>query len=333
MPYRFKPKESLEENIRRIAVEQVDRVLALPGDDVERQVHETRKCLKRARALLRLVRDGLPRTQARELNATLREAGQMLSRQRDRDVRQGTLAALREGARPALTAALGRAQAHNRAATPPTDPAATAKSEAHATEALAVVHARLREVRETLAGLSLRGDTETIRRGLERTHRAARQALCDIAQDPHDEAFHELRKVVQAHWRQTVLLSGAWPQMMQTRATIAQDLSQALGQEHDFTMLAQWCLGQVGNGLAARDAGAIATACRQRQEELRMRCLAEAERLFNGKPRRFARDTVALWELAITRRKEAKRAARSEAKTVAPVNVRDETVARRVGAD
>lgn len=317
MPYRFKPKESLEENVRRIACEQVDRALALPTPDIARQVHETRKCLKRARALLRLVRDGLPRALARELNANLRETGRILSGRRDQDVRNTTLAALGEGARPALAAALRKAEAKNRAAPAQIAQADETRVEGDATDLLAAARVRLDAVRSALAELSVRGDAETIRAGLERTHKAARLALDDIAHRPHDEAYHELRKVVQAHWRQSVLLSAAWPQMMQMRARIAQDLSQQLGLEHDLSMLAGWAEGLAGAGISARDAALIVKACRERQQQLRVQAVLEAQRLFSAKPRRFAREIIDLWELAVVQRREARRAARTDAAEVA----------------
>ena len=82
MPFRFKLTEPFEEGCRRIAREQIERAqcqLKAPGDPVA-AVHETRKSLKRLRALLRLVRPALGEQTYREENAQLRSIGGSLSR-------------------------------------------------------------------------------------------------------------------------------------------------------------------------------------------------------------------------------------------------------------
>ena len=72
MGYRFKLKEGLREGVRRIAAEQIEKMLGAPhkGNDRVAWVHETRKTMKRTRALLRCVRSGLADGVFREENAT-----------------------------------------------------------------------------------------------------------------------------------------------------------------------------------------------------------------------------------------------------------------------
>ncbi len=105
------PGERLADGLRRIALGQVDLALELLGADQhgastdgagaarppdETAVHETRKALKRLRALLRLLEGELgPATFARE-NAVLRDVARSLSGARDAAVMLATLDALIE---------------------------------------------------------------------------------------------------------------------------------------------------------------------------------------------------------------------------------------------
>ena len=65
MTYRFKLQEPIADGVRRIGLEQIDIAAAkLAGkkDDPAVAIHDARRCLKRLRALLRLVRPGVAET-------------------------------------------------------------------------------------------------------------------------------------------------------------------------------------------------------------------------------------------------------------------------------
>jgi hypothetical protein len=89
--------ERLGSGCRRIALGQIDLALEQLQDGDRRQrraVHETRKALKRLRALLRLLEPQLdPRTFARE-NAAVRDTARRLAGAREAEVMLGTFDAL-----------------------------------------------------------------------------------------------------------------------------------------------------------------------------------------------------------------------------------------------
>lgn len=317
MAYRLKLDEPLEVGIRRIALEQIDRITggeergseqlgkapvagkggigttvageALALDQPAFQVHETRKGLKRIRALLRLTRSGIKPDTWRQLNCELRDIGRLLSSARDNDVRRATLAALRNGAPRALASAIDRMEAALVSAEWPT---ATNLPE------VAEVIRRLAAVRRKLRRLGLTGDASVIEAGLAATHRAGRKALERALAEPIDEAYHELRKAVQLHWRQTQLLVAAWPGPMRARIDEARALSATIGEDHDLGMLADWAGAQPATVVAPNASSRVGKACRARQVELRRRIALEADRLFAGKPARQARLVVGAWAAA-----------------------------------
>src|SRR5262245_16407187 len=88
MAFRFKLNEPVEKGFRRIGLEQIERAerQLSASESLEVATHETRKSLKRVRALLRLARPGLGDTIYRAENARFREIGALLSSARDSDV-------------------------------------------------------------------------------------------------------------------------------------------------------------------------------------------------------------------------------------------------------
>ena len=86
MSYRLKPSEPLDAAVRRLSRGQIGRKRAAPlrGAAAATWVHETRKSLKRLRALLRLVRFGLAKKDWRGANDDLRDIGRRLSALRER---------------------------------------------------------------------------------------------------------------------------------------------------------------------------------------------------------------------------------------------------------
>src|SRR5215470_6876583 len=97
MNYRLKVNEPIAEGVSRVGLEQIGIAEARLArrDDAAAAVHDTRRCLKRLRALLRLVRPALPdSTYKREANR-LAGIGRLLAGTRDQDVMRQTLESLK----------------------------------------------------------------------------------------------------------------------------------------------------------------------------------------------------------------------------------------------
>ncbi len=314
MAYKLKLDEPLEKGARRVAIEQLERACdAFESLDANAFVHEARKSLKRVRALLRLLRDALRNSQWQELNSELRNIGRLLSRHRDWDVRRDTLALLAKDAGKGLAAALERVTALDtgvRTAAPVSAPVSSHAPDAPPTSALRQAVDRMRAIRHDIAKLDADIDAEHLESGLERTHRAGHRAREAIQANPDsadttsanasDEQFHELRKVVQIHWRQMQLLEAAWPELFKARIASARGLARDLGLEHDFSALAQWLEAPEAGYIQRPDARVIVSACRRAQADLRSAALREAEILFAGRPRVFASEAIAYWSAAVS---------------------------------
>jgi hypothetical protein len=210
MAYRFGPGQPISQNAREAGTEQIDRVLAhFSNGGKGNAVHESRKAIKRLRALLRLIKPGMSKADFRRDEARLKEIARLLSGVRDMQAMIETAAKLEAydqavGAGPvgaAIKARLGQecAEAEKRL------------------KGGAIGRARklLAEARKAFAGLTLEDDDfAVIAKTLESDYRKARRGFASAYRLGKDEAFHEWRKHVQRHWRQLVLVAPSWPKAL-----------------------------------------------------------------------------------------------------------------------
>lgn len=296
MPYRLKLTQRLDKSFRRVGLEQIDHALARlasrSGDHAV-DVHETRKCMKRLRALLRIARPSLGEAVFKRENARFRDIAQLLAATRDRHVLIETLVKL-QAARGEGDDRLVAAIAKLRAVIEGAGAEATVPPEAER-----AARAGLLEARRVFARIELSGrGFKTIEGGLRRTYAAAREALPEAYRLGTDEAFHELRKHVQQHWRHMLLVSRAWPAVFAARATAARNLSQALGDDHDLAVLADFVGGVPSAQLKRAQARLVIAAARSYQGELRSVAELLAKQLLVEEPRAFARRVAAYWQTA-----------------------------------
>jgi CHAD domain-containing protein len=299
MAYRFKLREPFADGIRRIGLQQIDRVIAqlhppklakrvragTAADDAHESaadvaVHDVRKRFKRMRALLRLARSALnDKTYAHE-NARYRDTARLLASSRDQRVLLDTLTRLENDATGRTKTAFAAAQrVFGHAIVDPPSP-----------ESIAAALAQMHEGRTVIADLTVDGDGYApMFEGLERVYRQASHAVDHAYESLTDEAFHDARKQIQHHRRHMALLVTAWPDVLAARMAAAGELAQLLGDDHDIAMM----LGV----LAAADANrksptvlqlkSIETFARERQADLRAKSDPLARRLFAETPIAF----------------------------------------------
>lgn len=272
MTYRFKLKESIAEGVRRIGLEQIDIASArlASRQDIPSAIHDARRCLKRLRALLRLVRPGLADGAYRREAARLAGIGRLLSGARDLDVMLATLDKLsaRQG-EPSGDAALQLRKLVT---------ARRRRSASGGDRRMALQ--RLQQVRKLFEGkaIELIG-LDHLGEGLEATLRKTRKAFHKAYDKGSDEAFHAWRKRVQQHWRHMALLTRCWPEALSARASEAKELSRLLGEDHDYAVLVAFARAQPEGTLDAAGLASLVELCRGRQADLRAEARLRGERL------------------------------------------------------
>ncbi len=293
MTYRFKLQDSIADGARRIGLEQIEIAATklASKDNIPTAIHDARRCLKRLRALLRLIRPGLADAAYRREAERLVSTGRLLSGERDLFVMQQTLAKLecRFGAMPdGGTARLHRllARSHTR-------------DRRKATDGRRQALQRLEQARRLFTGRAAgKIELEHVVEGLEAAYRKARKAFRHAYREDSDEAFHAWRKKVQLHWRHMSLLSRGWPEAMLARAGEAKELSRLLGEDHDYSVLLAFAGEPGASRLEPADLEALAERCRACQADLRAQAKPRGERLFAERPDDLKERVTLYWTSA-----------------------------------
>jgi CHAD domain-containing protein len=311
------------EGLRRIALGQVDLILELLEGEIDRMaaartVHETRKALKRLRALVSLLEDELPEGDFERENAALRDAGRHLAGARDGEVMVSTLEQLLKrhprklGRRRSLVTLHERLAAErDRAAVSTLLGDSSARR-----ELIAEVHAlRHRVLQWRLAdrpGMALAepGLRRIYRQGRRRYRRAAR------AGGDQTRAMHEWRKRVKDLRYAAEMLDRSAPgsgerarrggrgrgrgrggrrrarrrreaARIHRLARRADALGEVLGEDHDLAVFAERLRTDSALVVARPARKALLRLIAQRRRQLRRRALRQGERIYRRRSKAF----------------------------------------------
>ncbi len=290
MAYRLSFEMDVADSLRECIRGELASAASLLGDEFDADpveaIHEARKSLKKARALLRLVRPGLGKHVYRRENRALRDAGRLVSGARDADVLVETVAGLAEryaGRLPeadfdGLAEHLRAAAAESRAA------GAAGAGRAEAIDLLDGVANRVEDW--PLADC----DWATVAAGMEVAYGRGRAAFAAADGEPTVERLHDWRKRVKDIWYHQRLISPSWPEVLDALAEEAHRLSEILGDDHDLAVLAELLEGDSRPPVPADPTGLLELVAERRAELLE--CARHRGRLiYAERPAAFARRT------------------------------------------
>ena len=251
------------------------RELHGPGTLSDERIHRARKAIKRARAGLRLLRDGVGKRAYDAENQRLRDAAQPLSPVRDLCAMGERLDALIADESDA-----GRRAAVRRLR--------DAMSEEHdaALRALqrkpqrAAIVAALEESWRRIGAWRLPDDpSPMVEAGLVRTYRSCRRAVKRSEARPSDQRLHEARKQAKYLGNALLLLEPEAHKRVRRLVQRSEAVTERLGIDHDLAVL--------GERLGGQDEALQAQLVRRRKR-LERKALQEARRLVRAKPAKFA---------------------------------------------
>lgn len=295
MGYRFKRKQGVAENVRRIADQQARNALeqlSRRGDDLHDGVHRARKCFKKIRGLLRIVRPALGDAYSRE-NAAFRDIGRELSALRDAQARIECFDALVEAFADELPPDAFAAFREPLE----TERDAAAQDHVHEAEVVTGAHAAVEEALDRLRELPVdSGGFDAIRGGLAKTYRRGRRAMARAYERGDDETFHEWRKRVKYLWYHVRLLQPAWKRPMKALRKELHALADLLGDDHDLVVLSQY-LDTVAGEMDAQDVSALRALLDRRHDQLRTAAWPLGRRIYAEPPRRFVARIERYWDV------------------------------------
>jgi len=297
MAFAFKSTEAVEEGIRRMARECADHALdQLKAGRKPEAIHRARKEIKRLRALLTLVRDGLGSKRFRRHQRRLRAAARSCAAARDAQVRAEALQQLlrrnsRGASRRAFRALAATQTLLNRRSREATRQFRTSGGRKEARRLLRKERRQLRKLRLRQTGWELIGPA------LERAYAAGRNGRDLARAEPSAKHFHAWRKRVKELWYYLQLLAPARPKLIRATTEPLETLGEVLGQDHDLHLLRR----QIRPGPGRREADAqtaqLDRLITRRQSALRAAALRLGDHLYRDEPAAFARRFRRSWKL------------------------------------
>jgi CHAD domain-containing protein len=276
-------KPSLQ-SVRLILEEQISTASrALQGENVsDESIHAARKCIKKARATLRLMRDAIPKTTYRRENAALRDAGRHVSAVRDAKVLIEALDALVEkeelsrASFKGLTAALERERE------------AARLSSSGARSGRLAARRGLNTVKRRVSSWSAAPiPWPTLRKSLGRVYSRGRKNLAEARTGTTPERLHEWRKEVKYLWHQLQVLAPLCPGPIGENADQLHRLSDYLGDHHDLSVLEEKAHHHRGVIRGKDSLNRFEGAIHRRRRALEEKAFVLGRRLYADRPAAF----------------------------------------------
>lgn len=290
--FHLRHSESVAEGLSRSLHEQLDVAITELSESqasLDDGIHEARKCLKRARTLLRLVRPVLGRAY-RDQNVQLREIAHKLSELRDMQALAETIDHLKENdVDRGITSALERLRGM----------VLKRKEElfrqAEKQNGLAGAVEKLREIRNGIAALQLeRANYETLTFAFEDTVQRGQDAFSLALKDQEEENLHECRKRTKDLRYQLEFLHKMWPDVLSGYADAAKHLEKTLGKHHDLSVLAGMTSRKTAQG--RKDATLLSKALRKEQKPLRKEAENVGQMLYSEGSKVWAERLERCWQ-------------------------------------
>ncbi|HTV80310.1 MAG TPA: CHAD domain-containing protein [Steroidobacteraceae bacterium] len=254
---------------------------ALRAADDNASIHDARRKLKVARAVLRLLRPALGTRAYRFANREVRDAGRPLRGVRDAVVLLHTL----EGLKPATRDGAGRTvldQLQQRLV-------ANCSTQRRTLTPRRIDRSlrRLDDLGELLRSRPPKvPDLEAAPKGVKKVYRKGRDAYRLACRHPSTEALHEWRKQVKYLHNELKLLKSVYQAGMGRARRTARELAGALGDDHDLAMLREQ-LRATGPGRQL--CRSLSSPIKDSRRDLQATAMKAGKKLYTASPRKFAR--------------------------------------------
>src|SRR5882724_3760290 len=288
MSYKLREHEGLSDGTKRIVLEQIDKALDHLKPTVRNKdeaIHDARVCVKKIRALLRLIRDSVGDETFRAEDTAYRDAGRMLSKVRDSAAMLEIVDMLIDHFSDQLSK---NAFASVRA------PLLRSRKVQQQDRNSAMVKAanELRQARARVKEWPESGHHQALAGGLKQIFKKGRTDFVTAYDQPSVENFHEWRKQVKYLLYQTRVLRPLWQTMMEALATGLDTLGKHLSEDHDLAILREELSEQLQKSENRTDIVALVD---QRRNELEICARILGARIYADKPRSFAARSEAYW--------------------------------------
>ena len=292
MAYEFKGRKAVGTQLARVVAKEFDRALEEVGGsqivDRTEAVHEARRRVKKIRAVVRLLQRDLGKDH-RILNRQLRTIAHQLSSLRDVDAAVEMMQSVRDRyprlVTPSIFAAVQRGLLARKRGT---------VEHLHPDHLLPRVARELRRLAKAMPRRIRRvGGYTSVRAGMLRAYRRARNAMASVNANPDDMRFHLWRRRVKDHWYHVRLLEGLNAHA-NARGRGLKRLEAWLGDDHNLVLLRATILSAPARFGDERATAIVLGCVTKHHATLRKRALKLGGRMFAGKPGVF-RGSIDSW--------------------------------------
>ena len=284
--YILDPGEDAYREVRRVVRQQIDLAIAVLTGKVtslDEAVHQTRKGIKRIRAALRAVQELCPEFVSKE-NKRFRAIAHRLANDREAAALQRAVAGLLHRCNTSLIQVQEGLLTHF--ARVNGDAGAVAKRIA---EVVSALDQAKREARDWTCEHSGTGTGEILQ-AMGRRYAMGRRAYNHAYAVPHPEEFHNWRKRVKDQLYLTRLLDRLLPDSIREQHDSLDDLSEALGEDHDLASLRGLLLADSEVCRDRRMRRHLLTTIDERQSQLRQRASAIAQKIYHCAPAGYLKE-------------------------------------------
>jgi CHAD domain-containing protein len=291
MAYRIRGDEGFSEAIRRIAVEQIDKALENLKPSVRNKdeaIHDARVCIKKVRALLRLIRQSLGEKLYKAEDKEFRNTARLLSKARDSAALLEIFTKLNKHFSEQLTddAFADVKSKLSRAKTVRIQGRKTAMTEA--AKSLRAARRRLKDWPKT-------GPHAAFNKGLKRVFKFGRDSFHAAYARPDVKAFHEWRKQVKHLLFETTMLKSLWPKAMKASKAELKHLGELLSDDHDLAILRKRVVKMIDD-FEETEIEALVALIDQQRNELQITAKSFGARIYAERPSEFAARVEAYWQ-------------------------------------
>jgi CHAD domain-containing protein len=283
MAFAFKQSSGVADQVRAIAVEQIDKALQAvqANGDFDKTVHTLRKACKKLRALLKLVRPVFEDYEPE--NAAIKAIADQFSVARDAAVMVETLAGLSHPAAGPVLDRLSERARHLR-------------SQMGEEALLASARAQLEDLRQSALEWRFGASGRAIvLPGLRKSYARFRKGFAVARDNGDSETIHDWRKAAKTHWYHTRLFEPAAPDVLGGAVVNLEKLGTMLGDHQNLAVLASWIDTNIPPGDDALES--LCAAIAARELELASASLALGRQFVVEKPSALAQRFEQYWQL------------------------------------
>jgi CHAD domain-containing protein len=293
MAFQLKAKESVSDGIKRNVRRQIEKAIQhlgakrkphQRGASENEAVREVRKCFKRVRAALRLVREELGDDVYHEENWCFRDAARPLTEVRDAEVLVEIVDKLTsqfaEAIEPGAFAKIHEALLANRQEV-------TRRVLNEDRAFAAVKEVAIRELARLPDWRIERDGWAALESGLRRVYRTGHRALALAAENSSVENLHELRKQAKYLWHQLELLEAVWTGSEKELLDQTHRLTTLLGEDHDLAVLRETLAADPLSYGGHRILKGVFAVIDGQREELEQQAFALGREIYKDSPKGF----------------------------------------------